>query len=437
MDVVPQIPLLSAGDSGLFEKLRSFNDDAAVDPQIASVVQGILADVRTRGDEAVIEYTRRFDGWDATADQLRIPAEQITAAMHALAPSDRAAILEAIDCVESFHKMGLPRNWLGQNPHGAQVGERWYPIERVGIYVPAGNVPLVSTVVMTATLARLAGVPQIAVFTPAGKTGAISSQMLACLALNGISEVYAVGGAQAIAAMAFGTATIPQVCKVMGPGNAYVAEAQRQVFGQVGIDLLPGPSEALAYADSSADPTYLAADLLAQAEHGSGKEKIYLVSDYLPLFAKVSAAIADQLPQRKHAAAIRKVLAKNTVFVHSDDEQVAVKIINYIAPEHFELHVAAERIEGLLDKITTAGAILCGHYTPTVLGDFTAGPSHTLPTSRTGRFFSGLKITDFMRRSSIVQYNSEALEKARPVIAAFARLEDLDGHGHSMEIRFS
>lgn len=437
MDELPAIPLVSAEDSEIFRTLLRFNNDAAVDPRIEAVVRDILHAVRCHGDDAVAQFTRQFDRWSATAHNLRVNHAELLAARNALSAPDQSAILEAIHCVEHFHRQGLPRDWSGINPHGALVGERWYPIRRVGIYVPAGNVPLISTVVMTVTLARLAGVPEIAVFTPANSQGKVSPQMLACLALNGVDEVYAVGGAQAVAAMAFGTQRIPQVCKVMGPGNAYVAEAQRQVFGTVGVDLLPGPSEALAYADSSAHPGYLAADLLAQAEHGSGREKIYLVSDCLEIFDQVRSEMAVQLPQRKHANAIRQVLQNSTLFIHSTQETTAVKVINFIAPEHFELHVRAGRIPGLLERIQTAGAILCGHDTPTVLGDFTAGPSHTLPTSRTGRFFSGLKITDFMRRSSVVQYNPTALEKARPVIAAFARLEDLDAHGHSMEIRFS
>jgi histidinol dehydrogenase len=236
--------------------------------------------------------------------------------------------------------------------------------------------------------------------------------------------------------MAFGTRTIPAVNKVMGPGNAYVAEAQRQVFGQVGVDLLPGPSEAMAIADSTARPDYLAADLLAQAEHGSGREQLYFVYMDEALANQVEQAVEAMIPRLKHADAIRRVWKSGTVFIKVKNLEEAIEVANFMAPEHLELHVAKINYSRLVKEIHTAGAILCGHETPTVLGDFTAGPSHTLPTSRTGRFFSGLKITDFMRRSSIVQYDRTSVRKARDVIRVFSELEDLDAHGQSMEIRF-
>jgi histidinol dehydrogenase len=290
---------------------------------------------------------------------------------------------------------------------------------------------------MTTTLARLAGVDSIAVFTPANSEGCISPQMLAGLSLCGVTEVYRIGGAQAIAAMAFGTRTIAPVLKIMGPGNAYVAEAQRQVFGQVGVDLLPGPSEALAIADETARADYIAADLLAQAEHGSGKERVYFVYTGEQQAAAVEAAAEKMIPELRHADAIRKVWKTRTCFIKVPDIETAIEVANFIAPEHLELHVKKALIGDLVRKIRTAGAILCGHDTPTVIGDFTAGPSHTLPTARTGRFFSGLKITDFMRRSSIVQYDRKSLGRAREVVRVFSELEDLDAHGQSLEIRFS
>lgn len=427
---------LTFNDPRFTSKLERFASDSSVESFVTETVSNILTDVRKRGDRAVIEYTERFDGFKSTPKGLRVDPVKLKEAESSLAASQRKAIREAIRCVRDFHKQGLPKSWTGSNLQGAKVGERWYPIQRVGIYIPAGNVPLVSTAVMTVTLARLAGVPSIAVFTPAGKDGSISPQMLAGLSLCGVEEVYRVGGAQAIAAMAYGTRTIPAVNKIMGPGNAFVAEAQRQVFGTVGVDLLPGPSEALAIADESASPDYLAADLMAQAEHGSGRERIYYVYTDPKQAEAVESAIKDQLPGLSHKTAIAKILKSRTCFIEVPDLDAAVEVANFVAPEHLELHVEKSKFKGLIKGIQTAGAILCGHDTPTVLGDFTAGPSHTLPTARTGRHFSGLKITDFMRRSSIVEYDRRSLVKARPVVQVFSELENLDAHGQSLEIRF-
>ena len=259
--------------------------------------------------------------------------------------------------------------------------------------------------------------------------------MLAALSIIGIDEVYKVGGIQAIGAMAYGTKTIPAVDKIYGPGNAYVMEAKRQVLGTVGIDLLPGPSEVMIIADAGANPRHVAADLLAQAEHGSGKEIIYFATTSKSLLGKIEKAIAKQLPTLRHADKCAKILNGRCLAVTCKTLAQAVKVANYIAPEHLELQVAAASIEPLSQQITTAGAILQGYMTPTVLGDFTAGPSHTLPTGRAGRFFSGLQATDFMRRSSTVRYDAKSLAKASPVVETFARLEQLDAHGKSLTIR--
>jgi len=427
---------LQFDDPGFWRKLARFASDVKADESVRKSVESILRDVRARGDKALIELTEKYDGFRPTATSLRVSPDKLKSAETALKPFQRARIREAIRCVREFHTHGLPKDWMAKNPHGALVGERWYPIGRVGIYIPAGNVPLVSTAVMTTTLARLAGVPSIAIFTPANAEGNISDAMMAGLSLCGVEEVYRLGGAQAVAAMAFGTRSVSPVHKIMGPGNAYVAEAQRQVFGSVGIDLLPGPSEAMAIADASADPAYLAADLLAQAEHGSGRERVYFVYQDDSQAARVKEMAKAMIPGLKHHQAIREVWKTRTAFIRVANADEAVQVANFVAPEHLELHVEKTHCAELVRDITTAGAILCGHETPTVLGDFTAGPSHTLPTSRTGRYFSGLKITDFMRRSSIVQYDRLSLAKAREVVRVFSDLEDLDAHGNSMEVRF-
>lgn len=421
---------------GFYTKLRKFIESRNQSVEVTESVATILEEIKKRGDRAVCEYTRKFDGYDSTAAGLRIPEDSIEASEASLTARQRKCIRDAIRCVREFHREGMPKTWRGRNPHGASVGETWYPIDRVGIYIPAGSTPLVSTVVMTTTLAKLAGVPSIAVFTPANREGKVSSQMLAGLSLCGISEVYRVGGAQAIGAMAYGTKTISRVAKIMGPGNAYVTEAQRQVYGQVGVDLLPGPSEALVIADETARIPYLAADLLAQAEHGSGREKVYFIYSDTEQAEAVQEESQRQMKDLKHEKAIRHVWKNSTLFIHVPNLEKAAEVASFIAPEHLELHVAKKHYKYLTSNITTAGAILCGHETPTVLGDFTAGPSHTLPTGGTGRFFSGLKIQDFLRRSSIVEYDRKSLDRARDVVAVFAELEDLDAHGHSLEIRY-
>lgn len=402
---------------------------------VATTVKTIIADIEKRGDKAVLEYTQRFDGAQLCADDQRVSPEALAAAAKTLKPAERKAIREAIACVRDFNQKTRPKNWQAKNPHGASVGERFYPIQRVGLYVPGGQVPLVSSVVMSAVLAKIAGCPQIVVCTPPQKDGNVNSALLAALHLAGITEVYKIGGVQAIAAMALGTATLPAVDKIFGPGNAYVMEAKRALFGTVGIDLLPGPSEVLVVADTSANPAYLAADLLAQAEHGTTKEKVYLIVPNKRLYQQVEKEIARQSATLSHRDKALEVLEHRAVAIIASAPAAIAEVANYIAPEHMELQVENALQKTLLQTITTAGAVLLGHDTPTVLGDFTAGPSHTLPTDRTGRFFGGMQVIDFMRRSSVVSYNAQSAAKAWPVVREFARMEQLDAHGKSLAIR--
>lgn len=415
--------------------LGKFCDQSIVTADVADVVQQVLADVRAKGDAAVRQYTRKFDGADLTPSKIRVPLAELKAAEKSLSSSERKAVRQSIALVKEFHKQTLPKDWKGKNSQGGLVGERFYPIQRVGLYIPGGNVPLVSTVIMTAVLAKLVKCPEIAVCTPPAKDGSVAPAMLAALSMIGVEEVYKVGGVQAIGAMAYGTKTIPAVDKIFGPGNAFVMEAKRQVLGTVGIDLLPGPSEVMVIADGGAKAAHVAADLLAQAEHGSGKEIIYFATTSKALLARIEKEIAKQLPSLTHTEKCAKVLKTRCLAVTCKTLEQAAEVANYIAPEHLELQVADKQIEPLTRRITTAGAILQGYMTPTVLGDFTAGPSHTLPTGRAGRFFSGLQATDFMRRSSTVRYDAKALQKAAPVVEAFARLEQLDAHGKSLTIR--
>ncbi|MGB0369846.1 MAG: histidinol dehydrogenase [Opitutales bacterium] len=428
---------LNASARGFEKRLLSFIETANDLSDVAGPVSDVLSEIQKRGNEAVIEYTEKFDKVQLTPKTLRVPKEALKEAVKGLSRDQKKAFKAAIANVSEFHKQTLPKSWKGKNAHGATVGERFYPINRVGLYVPGGQVPLVSTVIMTSVLAKIAGVPEIAVATPptAANGGLPSPTMLAALSLCGIEEVYSIGGAQAIGAFGYGTQTIKAVDKVFGPGNAFVNEAKRQLFGRVGIDLQPGPSEVMIIADETANPVFVAADLLAQAEHGTGKEKVYLTVPSQAFLDQVEQAIQDLLPSCSHADAIRKVLKKGALGIIALTLEEAVKAANIVAPEHLELQVESKQIEPLTKKITTAGAILQGHWTPTVLGDFTAGPSHTLPTGRTSRFFSGLQITDFMRRSSIVKYSRSQLEKAQATVSLFSELEQLDAHGNSLNIR--
>ena len=424
-----------------YSKSEQFEQDLSkfcalgkVPSDLSDRVSEILQAVKNGGDSAVLHYTKAFDGAQLQAKDLLVSASELATAVESLNGTERAAIAEAIEMVKAFHQHTLPKDWQTENKHGALVGERFYPIERVGLYIPGGNVPLVSTVVMTAVLAKLVGCPEIVVCTPQAD-GSIAPAMLAALNLVGVDKVYRIGGVQAVAAMAYGTESVAAVDKIFGPGNAYVMEAKRQVLGTVGIDLLPGPSEVMVIADEGADPEHIAADLLAQAEHGSGKELVYFLSTCQSLIRRVESALAVQLPLCKHADKCRKIIDERCLVVVCPDLKAAVQVANRVAPEHLELQVAAADLTALTKEITTAGAMLLGYMTPTVVGDFVAGPSHTLPTGQAGRFFSGLQASDFMRRTSLLQYDAHSLKNAASTVEVFAALEQLDAHGRSLTLR--
>jgi histidinol dehydrogenase len=417
------------------EELTAFCRGAVVPKEITDSVAAILADVRQRGDEAVSYYAAKFDGAKLRARDFRVSANDLAAAAKRLPASDLKAMQAARDNIEAFNTQGMAKAWSGKNKHGATVGEKFDPIRRVGIYIPGGEVPLVSTVLMTVTLAKLAGCPEIAVFTPSNADGKVADGMLAALQMLGITEVYKVGGVQAIGAMAYGTTTIPAVDKVFGPGNAYVCEAKRQVFGTVGVDSLPGPSEVMVIADETAKPGFAASDLLAQAEHGSGREKIYLVATSAEIISRIMSEMRTQLQLISRSEKSQRVLEHGFLAIEVKTLQEAAGVANFVAPEHLELLVEETIGNKMVGAITTAGAIMLGNHTPTALGDFTAGPSHVLPTGRAGRFFSGLRVADFQRRTSIIRYDKASVKKAEPIVAAFAAMEKLDAHGRSVRIR--
>jgi histidinol dehydrogenase len=406
------------------KKLRQLTAASSLfDLEIEQRTRAILEGVQTRGDDALLEFTERFDGAKLTAEQLPVTqAELVTASLKA-DDSLRAAVAEAEHNVAQFARSSRRRNWQAKNSHGATVGEKFDPFQRVGVYSPGGTAPLVSTALMTVTLAKVAGCPEIVVCTPCGKDGSINPALLYATRAAGATEIYRVGGAQAIAAMAYGTPTIPRVQKIFGPGNAYVVTAKRLVVGHVAIDLLPGPSEVLVLADDTANPRFAAADLLAQAEHGSGHERVWLVTTSDKLVKAVEKEIARQLPKLSRSALIQRVLDANTWLVQVADLAKGVELTNRIAPEHCE--VMTRNARKLSEGILTAGAIFLGTWSP----------SHTLPTGGAGASFPGLTVDQFQRRTSVVEYQRGSLKKALRGVRKFAELEGLTAHGQSAACR--
>ena len=403
------------------------------DPAVEERARGIIAAVRERGDAALLELTERFDGAQLTVEQLAVSQAEIFSASLAADDSLRAAVTEAEKNIADFAKKSLRKNWSARNSHGAAVGEKFDGFGRVGIYIPGGTAPLVSTALMTITLARVAGCREIAVCTPPGRDGSVNPALLFAARTAGATEIYKAGGAQAIAALSLGTATIRPVQKVFGPGNAYVVAAKRLLVGHVAIDLLPGPSEVLVLADDSANPKFIAADLLAQAEHGSGHERVWLVTTSAKILKATEKEIARQLPQLSRREFIAKALANNGWLIQVKSLADGIALVNRLAPEHCEIMVRQQ--QQAVEQITTAGALFLGAWSPTVLGDYVAGPSHTLPTGGAGRSFAGLTVDQFQRRTSVVDYSKPALKKALRSVQKFAELEGLDAHGKSAAIR--
>jgi histidinol dehydrogenase len=405
------------------------------DPTIEGRTRAIMEEVKQGGDAALLECTRKFDGASLKASQLQVTDLELEAASKKVSSMTRVAVREAYANIQSFGRQSRRKGWQGRNSHGARVGEKYDPFRRVGLYVPGGTAPLASTALMTVGLARVAGCPEIVVCTPCNQQGEVNQDLLFALKHAGATAIYKLGGAQAIAAMAYGTRSIPKVDKIFGPGNAYVVAAKRLAVGHVSIDLLPGPSEVLVIADKTANATYVAADLLAQAEHGSGKERVCLLSTSARLIKEVQGAIQDQLASLSRTSFIQKSLKKNGWLIQVRDLDQAVSMANEFAPEHCEIMTQDART--LSRGIVTAGAIFLGNHSPTVLGDYVAGPSHVLPTGGAGASFPGLTVDQFQRRTSLVEYSPSNLQRALPAVRAFASMEGLDAHGQSAEIRRS
>jgi histidinol dehydrogenase len=426
--------VLRHADANFAEKLRELTAASSLfDPEIEQRTRAILLDVYLHGDDALLEFTEKFDGARLAANQLAVTQAELMAASLKADESLRAAVAEAEKNIANFAKKSLRKNWQTKNSQGASVGEKFDPFQRVGVYIPGGTAPLVSTALMTITLAKVAGCPEIVVCTPCRKDGAINPALLFAVRMAGATEIYRAGGAQAIAALAYGTNTIRRVQKIFGPGNAYVVAAKRLLVGHVAIDLLPGPSELLVLADDTANPKFIAADMLAQAEHGSGHERVWLVTISAKILTAVEGEVTKQLPKLARREFIQRVLQNNGWLIQVKSLDDAVAVANQLAPEHCE--VLTRNPRKVSEGILTAGAIFLGPWSPTVLGDYVAGPSHTLPTGGAGASFAGLTVDQFQRRTSVVEYNRASLKKALPAVKKFAELEGLDAHGHSAEIR--
>ncbi len=420
------------GDPGYSDCIGGLARSAEPERRVAESVAEILQAVRERGDEALIELTERFDGARLTPEALRVTEGEFVDAERKVDEELRAAVAAAHRNVRTFAEASLRKDWEMVNEQGAMVGERFLPFERVGVYVPGGSAPLVSTALMTVTLGAAAGVPELVVTTPCGRDGTIDPNLLYALRVAGATEVYRIGGAQAIAAMAFGTETIAAAAKVFGPGNSYVVEAKRQCFGRVAIDLLPGPSEILVLADDSADAAWIAADLLAQVEHDP-ESVAGLATDSLSLLEGVAVEVARQAAGLRRKEIVLRALER-AFLVQVTGWEDGIALANAFAPEHLSL--VCRDPDAVLPLLRSAGAIFIGGYAPVAAGDFLAGPSHTLPTGGAGKSFAGLTADQFQRRTSVLRFDREALQRSRAVIETFCRVEGLDAHARSAAIRF-
>jgi len=382
--------------------------------RIIEKVSRIIEDVRENGDKAVLRYTRRFDKVKLAVKDLRVSPAEINAAYQNIDTDFVASLKSIIGNIERFHKRQLPRPWKIKDADGVVLGELFRPIETVGVYVPGGTAPLVSSVYMSVLPAKIAGVKRIILTTPPSKNGVVNPYILVVADLLKIDEIYRIGGAQAIAALAFGTKTVPKVDKIVGPGNQYVTEAKRQVFGYVDIDMLAGPSEVVILANQFSDKDYVVKDLLAQAEHFGGLAILVTTS-------------------KKFAKMMRHEIDKGYIILAKNLEQ-AIDVINRIAPEHLEILI--KRPSVVIKRVTNAGAIFLGPYSPVCIGDYTAGPSHVLPTGGTARFFSGLSVRSFIKSIHTLCYSKKALDKERPALEKMTKIEGLSGHLDSFEARF-
>ena len=424
---------LASTDAGFESALASLLAfEAAADESVERATAEILEGVRRHGDEALIEYTARFDGWTPrSVRELEIPLAQARAALDKLPAAEREALEFAAARIRTYHERQRQESWRAAEADGTVLGQQVTPLDRVGMYVPGGKAAYPSSVIMGAVAAKVAGVPELVMVTPT-PGGQANGPVLAAAALAGVDRIFRVGGAQAIGALAFGTATVPAVDKIVGPGNAYVAAAKRRVFGRVGIDMVAGPSEVLVIADASANPDWIAMDLFSQAEHDEVAQAILLTPE-AALIDRVADSMRRQLADLPRRKIIEASLAARGALIRVRDLEEACELANRIAPEHLELAVADPR--ALLGRIRHAGAIFLGHHASESLGDYCAGPNHVLPTSRTARFSSPLGVYDFQKRSSVIEVTRAGAQTLGRAAATLARAEGLEAHARSAEWR--
>jgi len=416
------------------ERFRAFlATKREVSADVEAAVRAIIADVAARGDRAVIELTRQFDRFDPAKAGLKVAADEIDAAVAACDRRALDALIFARDRIEAYHRRQLPVDERFTDALGVELGSRWTAIEAVGLYVPGGTAAYPSSVLMNAVPAKVAGVERLVMVVPA-PDGRLNPLVLAAAALAGVDEVYRIGGAQAVAALACGTETIAPVAKIVGPGNAYVAAAKRLVFGKVGIDMIAGPSEVLILADKSGHPDWIAADLLAQAEHDASAQSI-LITDDAALADKVEKAVDAQLASLPRASIAGASWRDFGAVIMVGELDEAVPLVDAIAPEHLE--IASEDAERLAGRIRNAGAIFLGPHTPEAIGDYVAGANHVLPTARSARFSSGLGVLDFMKRTSILKCGPDQLRALGPAAVALGEAEGLEAHARSVMMRFN
>jgi len=426
-------PIIKYSGKGCSQKIEDFLLRPSVEEGANKIAASVLADVRRRGDRAVLEYARKFDGASCTLLNLRVSQAEITGAKEKVDTAFKKAAKKAHERIVQFSVAGLRKNWKIPAPQGGWLGEKFVPLDRIGAYIPGGTAPLASTALMTLTLAQVAGVPELLACTPADPDGHVNPYVLYTLDLAGATEIYKVGGIQAIGAMAYGTETIKKVQKIVGPGGPYVTAAKSLVYGEVALDMVAGPSEIAVLADESANPAHVAADLLSQAEHGTGSEKVLLVATSEALAKAVRMELNTQSKTLSRKASIDQVLSGGCILAVVPDLEKGADLCNRFAPEHLELIVRnAERVA---QKMNTAGALFIGRWTPESVGDFAAGPSHVLPTGGTAAFFSGLTVEDFRRRVSLICFTETDLEETAPIVEAFGRVETLDAHTRSTLIR--
>ena len=420
-------PTFERDFAGLLAMKREVSED------VDNAVKAIIEDVVARGDAALIDYTRRFDRLELDAARLRVTEAEVDRAWAACSAETLSALRVARDRIEAYHARQKPSDDRYVDALGVELGHRWTAVEAAGLYVPGGTASYPSSVLMNAVPAQVAGVPRIVMVVPS-PDGALNPLVLAAAKIAGVTEIYRVGGAQAVAALAYGTATIAPVAKIVGPGNAYVAAAKRRVFGQVGIDMIAGPSEVVVVADRHANPDWIAADLLAQAEHDAAAQSI-LITDSPELADAVAEAVERRLSTLPRAAIAGASWRDYGAVILPKDLQAAVPLVDRLAPEHLEIE--CEDAEGLAARIRNAGAIFLGSHTPEAIGDYVGGPNHVLPTARSARFSSGLGVLDFMKRTSILKCAPESLRELGPSAIALGRAEGLEAHARSVAVRLN